>query len=116
MQECWVRILVDPEYFPHGITSCPLNSRFGSVFESFGRFLKFSAGSVWCYSMGGSKGDAKMADFNFTSFTLASISDLNRDICNPMPKRCNSLVCCVFDHLITTFAHAHYGYSLSFFI
>ena len=24
----------------------------------------------------------------------------------------SSLVCCVFDHLITTFAHAYYGYSL----
>ena len=25
-----------------------------------------------------------------------------------------SLICCVFDHLITTFAHAHHGYSLYF--
>ena len=35
------------------------------------------------------------------------------DLCGMLPY---SLVCPAFDHLITTFAHARYGYSLYFFI
>ena len=51
----------------------------------------------------------------FSVFLLSQYNPVNMSSRSTPPNAC-SLVCCVFDPLITTFAHARYGYNLFFLI